>query len=78
MEFSIERSGTSGRGVPVYRQIADQIRRAVVAGALVRGDRLPTIRGLASELAVNRDTVSLAYETLAESRSPTRPWPMRA
>jgi len=66
MEFSIERGGTSGRGVPVYRQIADQIRRAVVAGALVRGDRLPTIRGLASQLGVNRDTVSLAYETLAD------------
>jgi DNA-binding transcriptional MocR family regulator len=65
MELRIERGGTSGRGVPVYRQIADQIRRAVVAGALVRGDRLPTIRGLASQLGVNRDTVSLAYETLA-------------
>jgi len=66
MEFSIERGSGSGRGLPVYRQIADQIRRAVVAGALVRGDRLPTIRGLAAQLAVNRDTVSLAYETLAD------------
>jgi len=66
MEFSIERGQTTGRSIPVYRQIAAQIRRAVVAGALVRGDRLPTIRGLAAELQVNRDTVSLAYETLAE------------
>jgi len=65
MEFSIERNAGSGRGVPVYRQIAEQIRRAAVAGALVRGDRLPTIRGLAAQLGVNRDTVSLAYETLA-------------
>jgi len=65
MELSIERDGTSGRSVPVYRQIADQIRRAVVAGALARGDRLPTIRGLAADLGVNRDTVSLAYGTLA-------------
>lgn len=65
MEFSIERKA-AGRSAPVYRQIADQIRRAVVAGALVRGDRLPTIRGLATELGVNRDTVSLAYETLAQ------------
>ena len=65
MEFSIERGRSSGRGVPVYRQIAEQIRRALVAGALVRGDRLPTIRSLASDLGVNRDTVSLAYETLA-------------
>ncbi len=65
MEFSIERRSVSG--LPVYRQIADQIRRAVVAGALVRGDRLPTIRALAEELGVNRDTVSLAYDTLAQN-----------
>lgn len=66
MQFSIERKAAPGRNVPVYRQIADQVRRAVVAGALVRGDRLPTIRALAEELSVNRDTVSLAYETLAQ------------
>jgi DNA-binding transcriptional MocR family regulator len=66
MQFSIERSAGPGRGVPIHRQIADQVRRAVVAGALVRGDRLPTIRALAGQLGVNRDTVSLAYETLAQ------------
>ena len=66
MEFSIERKALSGRGIPVYRQIADQIRRARVSGALVSGDRLPTIRALAQQLGVNRDTVSLAYETLAQ------------
>jgi 2-aminoadipate transaminase len=50
---------------PVYHQIADHIRRQVVAGRLVEGDRLPPIRQLAERLSVNRDTVSLAYEELA-------------
>lgn len=52
-------------GDPVYQQIADQIRQAVDAGELGGGERLPTIRELARSLRVNRDTVSLAYETLA-------------
>jgi DNA-binding transcriptional MocR family regulator len=67
MELRIERSDGAGtRGAaPVYRQIASQIRQRVESGALETGDRLPAIRDLARELAVNRDTVALAYEALA-------------
>lgn len=62
--------GLGGRGegapaAPVYRQIADQIRSRVQRGELGAGDRLPPIRDLARQLGVNRDTVSMAYETLA-------------
>jgi len=67
MELRIERSQAPGArsAVPVYQQIAGQIRERVESGALVQGDRLPPIRELARELGVNRDTVALAYEALA-------------
>lgn len=50
---------------PVYRRIAAAIRTAIEHGDLDVGSRLPAIRALARQLAVNRDTVALAYETLA-------------
>jgi DNA-binding transcriptional MocR family regulator len=55
----------AGEG-PVYRRIADQIRDGIEAGSLGAGSRLPPIRSLASDLGVNRDTVALAYESLAD------------
>ena len=60
MQLRIERSGGPGArsGVPVYRQIAGQIRERVESGALAQGDRLPAIRDLARQLGVNRDTVA--------------------
>ena len=51
-------------GVPVYRQIVDQIKTAVATGTLQPGDQLPTIRTLAQELRINRNTVARAYEEL--------------
>jgi DNA-binding transcriptional MocR family regulator len=51
-------------GTPVYRQIADGIRAAILGGELAEGARLPAIRALAVELTVNRDTVALAYDAL--------------
>ena len=64
MELSLERdSGRDGR--PVYRQIADHFLVEIEVGRLAGGARLPAIRELARSLAVNRDTVSLAYEALA-------------
>jgi GntR family transcriptional regulator/MocR family aminotransferase len=67
MELRIERGDGSGArsAVPVYRQIAGQIRERVESGSLAQGDRLPPIRDLAREIGVNRDTVALAYEALA-------------
>lgn len=64
MQISLQRD--NGRSAnPVYRQIADQIRSAIEARSLARGDKLPPIRELARQLGVNRDTVALAYEALA-------------
>ncbi|MDX1512979.1 MAG: PLP-dependent aminotransferase family protein [Gammaproteobacteria bacterium] len=63
MDIRIDRNGDGPRRA-VYLQIADQIRDAVARGELTAGARLPAIRGLAANLGVNRDTVSLAYELL--------------
>jgi DNA-binding transcriptional MocR family regulator len=52
-------------GQPVYRRIADDLRMRIESGDLAPGERLPTIRALATELGVNRDTAALAYEALA-------------
>jgi len=52
---------------PVYRRIAASIRARIAGGELGAGAKLPPIRQLAGELGVNRDTVALAYETLAEA-----------
>ena len=51
-------------GVPVYRQLMDQIGHYVAAGALVAGDQLPSIRELAKTLAVNPTTIVKAYGEL--------------
>ncbi len=53
------------QGLPVYLQIAARLRGEIESGARQPGARLPTIRALALELGVNRDTVALAYEELA-------------
>ena len=51
-------------GVPVTRQIADQIRAHVAAGTLAAGDRLPSVRQLARDVPVNVNTVLRVYERL--------------
>jgi GntR family transcriptional regulator len=51
-------------GMPVYRQIMDQVRGAVASGALSAGDQLPTVRQLAVDLAINPNTVVRAYREL--------------
>ena len=51
-------------GVPVYRQIMDQVRAGMAAGTLVAGDQLPTVRQLAVDLAINPNTVVRAYREL--------------
>lgn len=51
-------------GVPISRQIADQIRAQVMAGAVDAGHKMPSIRELARDLAVNQNTVLRVYERL--------------
>src|ERR1700684_150717 len=51
-------------GVPVYRQIIDQVRPGIAAGTLTAGDQLPTVRQLAVDLAINPNTVLRAYREL--------------
>ncbi len=51
-------------GLPVYLQLVEQVRYAVASGALRAGDALPSIRPLAEELRVNRNTIAKAYTEL--------------
>jgi len=56
-----------GSGVPVYRQIVDQVRFQVAGGVLPPGTELPSTRVLAQELGINPMTVSKAYGLLEEA-----------
>src|SRR5918993_2186464 len=51
-------------GKPVYLQVVDQVKSAAASGALRSGEPLPSIRPLAEELRVNRNTVAKAYAEL--------------
>lgn len=51
-------------GVPVYRQIIDQVTGGVASGALAAGDQLPTVRKVSVDLAINPNTVMRAYREL--------------
>jgi GntR family transcriptional regulator len=51
-------------GLPIYRQIMDQVCALIAGGRLVPGDLLPSIRQLSAELEVNMMTVSKAYARL--------------
>lgn len=53
-------------GVPVYRQLIDQIRFHVASGLLEPGDELPSTRGLSARLGVNPMTVSKAFRLLEQ------------
>src|SRR5713226_7302699 len=54
----------SKSGVPIYRQIQDQVRYGIASGLLQAGEQLPTVRALAVELSVNPNTVIKAYSEL--------------
>lgn len=51
----------------LYEQIVEQVRAALVRGDLRPGDRLPSIRDVAVELRVNRNTVAQAYRALKDA-----------
>jgi GntR family transcriptional regulator len=51
-------------GKPVYLQVVDQVKAAAASGALRPGEPLPTIRPLAEQLRINRNTIAKAYAEL--------------
>src|SRR5271155_2573796 len=51
-------------GVPVYRQIIDQILGGIASGKLTVGDQIPTVRQVAVDLAINPNTVVRAYREM--------------
>jgi GntR family transcriptional regulator len=51
-------------GVPVYRQLIDQVTGGIAAGSLEAGDQLPTVRQVAVDLSINPNTVVRAYREL--------------
>ncbi len=51
-------------GVPVYLQLVEQVKTAVATGLLRDGDAIPSVRALAEELRVNRNTVARAWGEL--------------
>jgi GntR family transcriptional regulator len=55
-----------GAGVPLYEQIKDQVKAAVLAGELVDGQMLPSVRALARDLRISVITTTRAYADLAQ------------
>ena len=49
---------------PIYEQVRDNLRRLMVSGAIQEGDKLPSVRSLSSNLAINPNTIQRAYESL--------------
>ena len=58
---------------PIYEQVRDGLRSLMVTGVLAAGEKLPSVRSLATELAINPNTIQRAYELLeAEGYAPAR------
>ena len=49
---------------PIYEQVRGNLRRLMVSGAIQEGEKLPSVRSLASNLAINPNTIQRAYESL--------------
>ena len=62
MQIRIENA--SGRAV--YQQIIDQIKRDIALGRLLKNEKLPTVRQLAGQLAINPNTIAKAYRQLEQ------------
>ena len=60
VEISVATGGTT----PIWRQIVDQICRAVATGGLVAGEQVPSVRALAEQLVLNPNTVARVYAEL--------------
>ncbi len=49
---------------PIYEQVRDGLRRLIVSGAIADGEKLPSVRALAAQLAINPNTIQRAYNEL--------------
>lgn len=56
----------SKSGIPIYTQIAQQLKKEIIVGNLKAGEPLPSIRGLASDLKISVITTKRAYEELEQ------------
>ena len=64
MKLNIE----SQKGLPLYFQLIEEIKRLIASGKLKQGDQLPTVRQLAVDLAINPNTVAKAYDELRREK----------
>ena len=62
IQFRLDRHS----GLPVYRQVVDQVRQALRLGILRPGDQLPTVRDVVEQIAINPNTVHRAYLELEQ------------
>ena len=62
--MAFEISIVTGGDVPIYRQIVDQVCRAIATGQLASGEQLPSVRVLAEQLVINPNTVRRTYADL--------------
>ena len=53
-------------GRPIYEQVKEGLRQMVISGAIRPGDKLPSVRSMASQLAINPNTIQKAYEALEQ------------
>lgn len=51
---------------PIYEQVQDGLRRLLVTGVIQEGEKLPSVRAMASQLAINPNTIQRAYEALEQ------------
>ena len=49
---------------PIYEQVKDGLRRLMITGVIREGEKLPSVRAMASALAINPNTIQRAYESL--------------
>ena len=51
---------------PVYQQIIDQVKRDIALGRIIKNEKLPTVRQLAGQIAINPNTIAKAYRQLEQ------------
>ena len=61
---------------PIYEQIKDNYRKLILSGAMAPGEKLPSVRELASQLAINPNTIQRAYREL-RARDLSTPFPAK-